>query len=56
MNDKSSQSNAIATTQDLDVQFKELSSSPNGLSETEAAKRLEKYGANLYQIQKGLTF
>ena len=52
MNDKSSQSNAIATTQDLDVQFNELSSSPNGLSETEATKRLEKYGANLLEKKR----
>ncbi len=52
MKKKSLQSNTTETTPSLDEQFKKLFSSPDGLSTTEAAKRLEKYGANVIERKR----
>ena len=52
MKNQNVQPNTTVTAQSLDTRFKELSSSPEGLSVTEATRRLEKYGTNLLEKKR----
>jgi H+-transporting ATPase len=52
MKNQDKQSDTKVAKKSLGAEFKELSSSPDGLSASEAAKRLEKYGANLLENKK----